>query len=76
MDTNVPVVLEKKVTQFTICNNEDGLCDEDRIVVSLYDDGDGEYVQVHQPGRYGDGNLSITADQWSIVQDAIDELLS
>jgi len=64
--------MERKITQVTVCNDE-GLTDESRISVSLIDDGDGEYVRLLQPE--GDGDLTVTVDQWPALREAIEQLL-
>ena len=65
--------MEQKTTQLTVINEDVGLSDDSRIAATLHDDGDGEYVRLSQPD--GDGEITVTTEQWAILRDSVDQLL-
>ena len=49
---------------------------EQATTVQIADEASGEFVEVIQSGREGLGKIQITAEEWPVLRDAINQLMA
>ena len=66
--------LHTRITQLVVSGLNAPLYDDSSTIVSVEDDGGGEYVTVEQPAE--DGKIKINPEEWTALRSAIDQIVN
>ncbi len=65
----------KRVTQITVAPKDEHIIAEEATVITLADDGGGEYVIVEQDNGAAAGKIAITPEDWPALRSAINRMI-
>jgi len=62
-----------RLTQLTVAPDGAGILSEQATIITIEDEGGGEFVTVSQPER--DSDIGIEPVEWPAIRDAIDRMI-
>ena len=67
---------ETRIISLIVVPVTEPIFSEQATTVQIADEASGEFVEVIQSGRDGLGKIQITADEWPVLRDAINQLMA
>lgn len=67
---------EKRLTAFSVGPPDEPLFSEMATTVRIDDESGGEFVAVEQHGRTDVGKICINPEEWPVLRETIDELIT
>jgi hypothetical protein len=66
-----------RITQMTILQVDETLLSETATIITIEDDGAGEYLSIFQPiGSGKDAIINIDPDEWLVMRSTIDRMFA
>jgi hypothetical protein len=67
---------KERITQMTITQVDETLLSETATIITIEDDGAGEYLSIFQPTGSGKDAINIDPDEWVVMRSTIDRMFA